>query len=95
MVNPTTNFLIYEFLGGLLTSIFLPNGGDSNDGLVFPQEGHYEYKYVVDGEWTCNYYELVTLANKDGHVNNYVQVLLSFPRKLTDTQKKVLSSSNI
>ncbi|XP_019462192.1 PREDICTED: phosphoglucan phosphatase DSP4, amyloplastic [Lupinus angustifolius] len=38
-------------------------------------EGHYEYKYIVDGEWTCNNDELVTSPNKDGHVNNYVQVL--------------------
>lgn len=37
-------------------------------------EGRYEYKYIVDGEWTCNKYELVTYPNKDGHVNNYVQV---------------------
>ncbi|GAY54454.1 hypothetical protein CUMW_156830 [Citrus unshiu] len=37
-------------------------------------EGRYEYKYIVDGEWTCNKYELVTSPNKDGHVNNYVQV---------------------
>lgn len=38
------------------------------------QEGHYEYKYIVDGEWTCNKHEFVTSPNKDGHVNNYVQV---------------------
>ncbi|CAL0321236.1 unnamed protein product [Lupinus luteus] len=38
-------------------------------------EGHYEYKYIVDGEWTCNNDELVTSPNKDGHVNNYVKVL--------------------
>lgn len=38
------------------------------------QEGHYEYKYIIDGEWTCNKYELVTSPNKDGQVNNYVQV---------------------
>ncbi|KAH9768647.1 phosphoglucan phosphatase DSP4 [Citrus sinensis] len=37
-------------------------------------EGRYEYKYIVDGEWTCNKYELVSSPNKDGHVNNYVQV---------------------
>lgn len=37
-------------------------------------EGCYEYKYIVDGEWTCNKYEPVTSPNKDGHVNNYVQV---------------------
>ncbi|KAJ7970522.1 Phosphoglucan phosphatase [Quillaja saponaria] len=38
-------------------------------------EGRYEYKYIVDGEWTCNKNELVTSPNKDGHVNNFVQVL--------------------
>ncbi|XP_026664220.2 phosphoglucan phosphatase DSP4, amyloplastic isoform X4 [Phoenix dactylifera] len=38
-------------------------------------EGCYEYKYIIDGDWTCNKYELVTRPNDDGHVNNYVQVL--------------------
>ncbi|KAK3228381.1 hypothetical protein Dsin_000262 [Dipteronia sinensis] len=38
-------------------------------------EGHYEYKYVVDGKWTCNNNELITSPNKDGHVNNYVEVI--------------------
>ncbi|XP_057836146.2 phosphoglucan phosphatase DSP4, amyloplastic isoform X2 [Cryptomeria japonica] len=37
-------------------------------------EGHYEYKYVVDGNWTINMDELVTSPNKDGHVNNYIEV---------------------
>ncbi|OVA17908.1 Dual specificity phosphatase [Macleaya cordata] len=37
-------------------------------------EGWYEYKYIVDGEWKYNTHELVTQPNKDGHVNNYVQV---------------------
>ncbi|XP_068652044.1 phosphoglucan phosphatase DSP4, amyloplastic isoform X2 [Aristolochia californica] len=37
-------------------------------------EGRYEYKYIVDGEWLCNKYELITQPNKDGHVNNYVRV---------------------
>ncbi|XP_077225975.1 phosphoglucan phosphatase DSP4, amyloplastic-like [Tasmannia lanceolata] len=37
-------------------------------------EGLYEYKYIVDGEWTCNKYELIRRPNKDGHVNNYVYV---------------------
>ncbi|XP_058084264.1 phosphoglucan phosphatase DSP4, amyloplastic isoform X2 [Magnolia sinica] len=35
-------------------------------------EGRYEYKYIVDGEWTCSKYELFTLPNNDGHVNNYI-----------------------
>lgn len=42
------------------------------------QEGRYEYKYIVDGEWTINENELVTSTNKDGHVNNFVQVRFSY-----------------
>ncbi|GAB4849205.1 Phosphoglucan phosphatase DSP4, chloroplastic [Ancistrocladus abbreviatus] len=42
-------------------------------------EGRYEYKYIIDGEWTCNQHELVTPQNKDGHVNNYVQVFADDP----------------
>ncbi|KAE7997105.1 hypothetical protein FH972_001767 [Carpinus fangiana] len=38
-------------------------------------EGRYEYKYVVDGQWTCNKDEPLTIVNKDGHINNYVQVV--------------------
>ncbi|KAL3323743.1 hypothetical protein AABB24_038083 [Solanum stoloniferum] len=38
-------------------------------------EGKYEYKYIVDGEWICNEFEPITSPNKDGHVNNYVEVL--------------------
>ncbi|KAI5399486.1 phosphoglucan phosphatase DSP4, amyloplastic [Lathyrus oleraceus] len=38
-------------------------------------EGHYEYKYIVDGEWTCNKDELITSPNKDGHVNNFIDVV--------------------
>lgn len=30
--------------------------------------------YIVDGEWMTNINEPVTLVNKDGHINNYVQV---------------------
>ncbi|XP_062091917.1 phosphoglucan phosphatase DSP4, amyloplastic [Humulus lupulus] len=37
-------------------------------------EGQYEYKYIVDGEWITNGNELIKTPNKDGHVNNYVQV---------------------
>ena len=42
------------------------------------QEGSYEYKYIVDGEWMCNNNELIASVNKDGHVNNYVQVRFSY-----------------
>ncbi|KAL8171033.1 hypothetical protein V2J09_022837 [Rumex salicifolius] len=37
-------------------------------------EGKYEYKYVVDGEWLCNNNEPLTTPNKEGNVNNFVQV---------------------
>lgn len=37
-------------------------------------EGRYEYKYIVDGKWTNNKKEPVTEVNKDGHINNYVEV---------------------
>ncbi|XP_051120227.1 phosphoglucan phosphatase DSP4, amyloplastic isoform X2 [Andrographis paniculata] len=36
--------------------------------------GEYEYKYIVDGEWLCSKYDLITSPNKDGHVNNYLKV---------------------
>ncbi|KAG8651782.1 phosphoglucan phosphatase DSP4, amyloplastic isoform X2 [Manihot esculenta] len=38
-------------------------------------EGRYEYKYIIDGEWTLNQDEPISAPNKDGHVNNYIQVL--------------------
>lgn len=38
------------------------------------QEGRYEYKYIIDGEWTLNQDEPISAPNKDGHVNNYIQV---------------------
>jgi protein-tyrosine phosphatase len=38
-------------------------------------EGYYEYKYIIDGQWMCNEHEPLTWMNKDGFVNNYVQVL--------------------
>ncbi|KAI3751686.1 hypothetical protein L2E82_22777 [Cichorium intybus] len=37
-------------------------------------EGRYEYKYIVNGEWLTNQNEPLTPVNKDGHVNNYIQV---------------------
>ncbi|KAK1283555.1 hypothetical protein QJS10_CPB21g00301 [Acorus calamus] len=37
-------------------------------------EGRFEYKYIVNGEWTCNKNEMVTSPDGNGHVNNYVQV---------------------
>jgi hypothetical protein len=56
------------------------------------QEGHYEYKYVVDGEWMYNNYELLTSVNNDGHVNNYVQVLDDDPDSLRAILWKRLTS---
>ncbi|PWA65448.1 Phosphoglucan phosphatase DSP4 chloroplastic [Artemisia annua] len=37
-------------------------------------EGRYEYKYIDYGKWMINTNELVTPVNKDGYINNYVQV---------------------
>ncbi|XP_061353421.1 phosphoglucan phosphatase DSP4, amyloplastic [Gastrolobium bilobum] len=57
----------------------VPLDFDDRRGLWFLKrelpEGRYEYKYIVDGEWTCNKDELLTSPNKDGHVNNFVQVI--------------------
>lgn len=57
----------------------VPLDFDDKSGLWYLErelpEGRYEYKYIVDGEWTCNKDELVTAPNKDGHVNNFIQVL--------------------
>lgn len=44
--------------------------------FVHYQQGRYEYKYIVDGVWTCSELEPLTSPNSDGHVNNYVQVRL-------------------
>lgn len=56
-------------------------------------EGRYEYKYIVDGEWTCNKYELVTFPNKEGHVNNYVQVD-DTPRSVSAALRNRLSNDD-
>ncbi|GAB2250515.1 hypothetical protein Droror1_Dr00016765 [Drosera rotundifolia] len=57
----------------------LPLKYDDHQGLWVLErdlpEGRYEYKYVVNGEWLWNKHELVTPQNKDGHINNYVQVV--------------------
>ncbi|KAI3520393.1 hypothetical protein L1887_09787 [Cichorium endivia] len=45
-------------------------------------EGRYEYKYIVDGEWMTNKNEPVTHDNKDGHVNNYIQVVGNDPESV-------------
>ncbi|MED6108880.1 Phosphoglucan phosphatase DSP4, chloroplastic [Stylosanthes scabra] len=57
----------------------MPLNFDDKQGLWYLKrelpEGHYEYKYIVDGEWICNKDELITSPNKDGHVNNFLDVL--------------------
>lgn len=38
------------------------------------QEGQFEYKYIIDGEWKHNEAEPFIGPNKDGHTNNYAKV---------------------
>ncbi|KAL4621613.1 hypothetical protein ACB092_06G241600 [Castanea dentata] len=57
-------------------------------------EGCYEYKYIVDGEWTINENELVTSANKDGHVNNFVQVFDDNPDSFNANLRKRLTGDD-
>ncbi|KAH0686886.1 hypothetical protein KY284_017439 [Solanum tuberosum] len=65
----------------------IPLKFDKEQGLWTLQrelpEGHYEYKYIVDGEWICNEFEPITSPNKDGYVNNYVEVLDETPDNIT------------
>lgn len=58
-------------------------------------EGRYEYKYIIDGEWTCNSSELVTSPNKDGHVNNYVEVLDDNPSSAGAVLRKRLFEEDL
>ncbi|KAJ9545658.1 hypothetical protein OSB04_025365 [Centaurea solstitialis] len=46
-------------------------------------EGRYEYKYIVDGAWVTNEYELLTPANKEGQINNYIQVSDNDPESVS------------
>ncbi|XWS66258.1 hypothetical protein CRYUN_Cryun05aG0184100 [Craigia yunnanensis] len=57
-------------------------------------EGCYEYKYIVDGEWTYNEFELVTTPNKDGHVNNFLHVVNNDPSSVNATVRKRLTSED-
>ncbi|KAK9911564.1 hypothetical protein M0R45_035462 [Rubus argutus] len=57
-------------------------------------EGRYEYKYIIDGEWTYNNYELVTSPNEDGHVNNYVQVVEDDPNSTNANIRKRLTGDD-
>lgn len=54
-------------------------------------EGKYEYKYVVDGEWLCNRDEPLTSPNKDGHVNNFVEVFADPGSESAELRKKLIS----
>ncbi|XVE99170.1 hypothetical protein REPUB_Repub03eG0174200 [Reevesia pubescens] len=56
--------------------------------------GRYEYKYIVDGEWTCNEYELVTSPNNDGHINNFVDVVDNDPNNVNAAVRKRLTSED-
>ncbi|KAI5344373.1 PREDICTED: phosphoglucan phosphatase [Prunus dulcis] len=57
-------------------------------------EGRYEYKYIIDGAWTHNKYELFTSPNKDGHVNNYVQVIEDDPNSTSAAIRKRLTGED-
>ncbi|CAB4269127.1 unnamed protein product [Prunus armeniaca] len=57
-------------------------------------EGRYEYKYIIDGAWTHNKYELFTSPNKDGHVNNYVQVVEDDPNGISAAIRKRLTGED-
>lgn len=65
----------------------IPLSYDKDQGFWFLHrelpEGQYEYKYIVDGKWVCNEYELITGPNKDGHVNNYVKVIDDDPSSIS------------
>nr|ADP88922.1 starch excess 4 [Gunnera manicata] len=57
-------------------------------------EGQYEYKYIVDGEWVCNKNELITAPNKDGHVNNFIEVFNSDPNSTNATFEERLTGND-
>ncbi|XP_009796924.1 phosphoglucan phosphatase DSP4, amyloplastic isoform X1 [Nicotiana tabacum] len=57
-------------------------------------EGHYEYKYIVDGVWTCSEFEPITSPNKDGHVNNYVKVLDDNPDSISAAVRNRITSDD-
>ncbi|XP_022765509.1 phosphoglucan phosphatase DSP4, amyloplastic-like isoform X3 [Durio zibethinus] len=57
-------------------------------------EGRYEYKYIVDGEWTINEFELLTTPNKDGHINNFLHIVDNDPNSVSAVVRKRLTSEN-
>ncbi|KAF8107430.1 hypothetical protein N665_0122s0068 [Sinapis alba] len=56
-------------------------------------EGQFEYKYIIDGEWTHNELEPFTGPNKDGHTNNYVKVV-DDPTSIDGATRERLSSED-
>uniref|UniRef100_A0A0D3BYK3 Dual specificity protein phosphatase 4 n=1 Tax=Brassica oleracea var. oleracea TaxID=109376 RepID=A0A0D3BYK3_BRAOL len=54
-------------------------------------EGQFEYKYIIDGEWTHNEEEPFTGPNKDGHTNNYV---VDDPTSVDGATRERLSSED-
>ncbi|KAG5400559.1 hypothetical protein IGI04_015166 [Brassica rapa subsp. trilocularis] len=56
-------------------------------------EGQFEYKYIIDGEWTHNELEPFTGPNKDGHTNNYVKVV-DDPTSVDGATRERLSSED-
>ncbi|KAM0945110.1 putative tyrosine specific protein phosphatase [Dioscorea sansibarensis] len=77
----------------------IPLEFDKDQGLWFLEkelpEGRYEYKYIIDGKWTCNKYELITSPNSDGHVNNYVHVYSNDSTIATSETRKRLTSDDV
>ncbi|KAL8231945.1 hypothetical protein R6Q57_001723 [Mikania cordata] len=57
-------------------------------------EGRYEYKYIVDGEWVTSKYENSTPVDKNGNINNYIQVSDDDPESLTTALWERLSSDD-
>ena len=50
--------------------------------LVFlgEQVGRYEYKFIVDGNWVTNPELPLSQPNREGQVNNYLEVWLTILR---------------
>ncbi|XP_019193961.1 PREDICTED: phosphoglucan phosphatase DSP4, amyloplastic-like [Ipomoea nil] len=57
-------------------------------------EGYYEYKYIVDGEWVYNRFEPVTSPNKDGNVNNCMNVFDRNPNSTSAATRKRLADAD-
>ncbi|KAH6760435.1 dual specificity protein phosphatase family protein [Perilla frutescens var. hirtella] len=76
----------------------IPLSYDEDEGLWILHrslpEGRYEYKYIVDGEWTCNKHEAITSPNQDGHVNNYVEVLGDNPSSVSSAIRNRLTGDD-